>query len=107
MCAKRCKRDAITSRVLQPPGKREKGERLLLSPVGQVVADQLMYVPVHDREIKPLHAARRYLSCQSLVVDECGGNADTADQSDVHDHPVSIGLKHRAAYPGLAPTTSA
>ena len=56
MCTEGCRRDATTPRVLQSLDKREKGERLLLSPVGQVVTDHLMYVPVHDREIKPLYA---------------------------------------------------
>jgi hypothetical protein len=108
MCTEGCKRNAIASRVLQSPDKGQKRERLLLSPVGQAVADQLMDVPVHDGEIKFLQATRCHLSGKSLVIDERGGNADTADQSDVHDHPrVSIGLNSERTYLTLAATTSA
>ena len=86
MCAKGCKSDAITSGALQSPNKREKGNSLLLSPVGQIVADQLAYVAVDDREVKLLYATRREVSGKPLVVDERSSNPDAADQSDMHGH---------------------
>lgn len=100
MTAERGDGGAIAAGVAQALDVAEVDLGLRLARAGEIVADQLLHIGMHDGQLelaaKPVDGGGK-----ALVVDERRRHADTADQADVHDTaPVSRGLPFCRITPG-------